>query len=101
MKKIYLLLFLALSLFAKDEGSSLYHSCKFCHGLKAQKSYADTVPPIGNLDETSIISMLKLYKKGELDNYGYGAVMKMQMRNIPDNLIPTLAKHIQNIKETK
>ena len=101
MKTIFILIFLALSLWSKDEGPALYHSCKFCHGLKAEKTYVDVIPPIGNLDEKTLISMLKLYKKGELDSYGYGAIMKMQTKNIPENLIPTLAKHIKTLKGTQ
>jgi len=101
MKTLFILIFITLSLYAKDEGPILYSSCKFCHGLKAEKSYMDKIPSIKNLDEVSLVEMLSLYKKGGLDNYGYGAIMKMQMKNIPENLIPTLAKHIKNLKETK
>jgi len=97
MKTTIIFILLTLSLWAKDEGPSMYHSCKFCHGLKAEKSYNNEVPPIKNLDEQSMISMLNLYKKGELDSYGYGAIMKMQMKNIPKELIPTLTKYIKDL----
>jgi len=98
MKTLFILTFIILSLQAKDEGPILYSSCKFCHGLKAEKSYMDKIPAIKNLDKTTLVNMLSMYKKGELDSYGYGAIMKMQMRNIPKNLIPTLAKHIKGLK---
>ena len=98
MKTLTILLFISLSVFAKNEGPILYNSCKFCHGLQAEKTYIDAIPPINNLDKSALISLLELYKKGELDNYGYGAIMKMQMKNIPENLIPTLAKHIKDLK---
>ena len=98
MKTLFILIFITLSLQAKDEGPILYSSCKFCHGFKAEKTYMDKIPPIKNQDETALVEMLSLYKKGELETYGYGAIMKMQMRNIPDNLIPTLAKHIKDLK---
>ena len=98
MKTLFILIFIALSLQAKDEGTALYNSCRFCHGLKAEKIYMDKIPPIKNLDKTTLIDMLNMYKKGNLDSYGYGAIMKMQMRNIPKDLIPTLAKHIKDLK---
>ncbi len=98
MKTLLTIVLLTLSLWAKGEGPSLYHSCKFCHGLKAEKTYAQKVPSIKKLDESDLVAILTAYKKGELDNYGYGAIMKMQMQNIPDNLIPTLAKHIKELK---
>ena len=98
MKTLTILLFITLSLFAKDEGPILYSSCKFCHGLKAEKTYVNEVPSIQRLDEDALIAILSAYKKGELEIYGYGAIMKMQMKNIPENLIPTLARHIKGLK---
>jgi len=79
-------------------GSVLYTSCKFCHGFKGEKIYNKEIPAINNLDKEALISILNLYKKGELDTYGYGGIMKMQMTNIPVKLIPILAKYIKDIK---
>lgn len=98
MKTLLILIFITLSLQAKDEGPILYSSCKFCHGLKAEKTYIDKIPAIKNLKEAVLIEMLSMYKKGELETYGYGAIMKMQMKNIPEDLIPTLSKHIKDLK---
>ena len=98
MKALLIFIFIILSLQAKEEGVALYSSCKFCHGLVAEKIYMDKIPSIQNLNEESLISILSLYKKGKLDNYGYGAIMKMQMKNIPDQLIPILVKHIKDLK---
>jgi len=78
-------------------GSVMYSSCKFCHGLKAEKTYANKVPNINHLDEDALIAILSAYKKGELDTYGFGSVMKMQMKNIPEEKIPTLAKYIKDL----
>ena len=98
MKTLFILLFITLSLYAKNQGPVLYSSCQFCHGLKAEKIYMDEIPAINNLDKVALVEMLNMYKRGELDNYGYGVIMKMQMKNIPENLIPTLAKHIKGLK---
>jgi cytochrome c len=98
MKTLYILIFITLSLYAKDEGPILYSSCKYCHGLKAEKTYMNKIPAIRDIDEVALIEMLKMYKKGELNTYGYGSIMKMQMKNIPKDLIPTLAKHIKDLK---
>lgn len=78
-------------------GSVMYNSCKFCHGLKAEKIYANKVPNINRLDEDALVAILSSYKKGELDTYGFGFIMKMQMKNIPEEKIPTLAKYIKNL----
>ena len=88
---------IVLSLLAKDEGPILYASCKFCHGVKADKIYVNLVPAIKNMDYKTLETKLKLYKKGELDIYGFGKIMKMQMRNMPDEKIPALIKYIKSI----
>jgi len=88
---------MALSLVAKNEGPVLYGSCKFCHGLKAEKIYVNTIPAIKNMDYKILETKLKLYKKGELDIYGFGMIMKMQMKNMPDEKIPALVKYIKSL----
>ncbi|WP_458700300.1 cytochrome c [Sulfurospirillum sp. 1307] len=98
MKKIALILILTKLLLADSQGDALYNSCKFCHGYKGEKKYMNVVEPISRLDKKSLVYMLKEYKKGTLDNYGYGNIMKMQMRNVPDNLIDKLAQHIKELK---
>ena len=97
MKYIFLLTMLVLSMLAKDEGSVLYASCKFCHGIKAEKIYVDVVPVIKNMDYNTLETKLKLYKKGELDIYGFGKIMKMQMKNMPEEKIPALVKYIKSL----
>ncbi len=105
MKKITMLivyLFTSTILLANDEsafslGSVIYSPCKFCHGIKAEKTYINVVPAIRDMDVNAIESVLRLYKKGELDTYGYGSIMKMQMRNIPEDKIATVSKYIKNL----
>lgn len=97
MKYILILLFTSLSLFGQVKGSVLYNSCQYCHGSKGDKVYADVVPIIKNTGEDTLRVKLELYKKGELDMYGFGPIMKQQMKNIPTGLIPVLAKYINNL----
>ena len=97
MKYLLIVFVFAVSVFAKGEGKALYHSCKFCHGLKAEKIYVNTIPAIKNMDYKILETKLKLYKKGELDIYGFGMIMKMQMKNMPDEKIPALVKYIKSL----
>ncbi|MCF6172854.1 MAG: hypothetical protein L3J44_03620 [Campylobacteraceae bacterium] len=103
MKKIISGIFLSSILFVNASsaqqslGSVIYTSCKFCHGFKAEKIYMNKIPKIKNLDLQSLQSLLRLYKKGTLNLYGYGAIMKMQMKNIPYDKIPVLAKYIKSL----
>jgi cytochrome c len=80
-----------------EEGAVLYSSCKFCHGIKAEKIYVNKVPSIKNIDLNTLEIKLKLYKKGSIDEYGYGPIMKQQMKNIPDDKISVLAKYIKQL----
>ncbi|NQY92538.1 MAG: c-type cytochrome [Campylobacteraceae bacterium] len=97
MKYLLCIFILALSIFAKEEGKALYHSCKFCHGYNAETKYMGEIPVLKNLTAEEIEIKLRLYKKGELDVYGYGSMMKMQMKNIPTEKIPALASYIEKL----
>jgi len=97
LKYLYLVFLLCLSVFAKDKGPVLYHSCKFCHGYNGEKVYMNKVPNLKNATASELEEKLKLYKKGELDVYGYGSIMKMQMKNIPNEMIPELASYIEKL----
>ena len=95
----YLLLFsiFITSLFSIEEGAVLYASCKFCHGVKAQMIYVNKIPSIKDMDLETLELKLKLYKEGSIDAYGYGPIMKQQMKNISDEKISVLAKYIKNL----
>jgi len=83
--------------FSKDEGSVLYHSCKFCHGYQAEVKYMNIIPTLNNMSAEEIKLKLELYKKGELDVYGFGSLMQMQMKNIPLEKIPELSTYIEQL----
>jgi len=94
---LFIIFILTLSVFAKEEGKALYHSCKFCHGYNAEIKYMGEIPELKNMTAQEIEVKLRLYKKGELNVYGYGSMMKMQMKNIPTEKIPALASYIEQL----
>jgi cytochrome c553 len=97
MKYVLILFTLSFSLFAKDIGSALYSSCKFCHGVKAEVKYMNEIQTLNMMSVLELESKLISYKKGELDIYGYGPIMKMQMKNIPNEKISELASYIEKL----
>ena len=97
MKYVLILFTLTLSLLAKDIGSVLYSSCKFCHGSKAEVKYMNEIQSLKDMTALELESKLISYKKGELDIYGYGSIMKMQMKNIPNGKISQLASYIEKL----
>ncbi len=102
MKTLLFLFLFSLILIADEKGEALYNSCKYCHGLKGEKIYADVIPSINNLDLNTLELKLRLYKKGLVNEYGFGPIMEQQMKNIPDNNILQLSKYIKSLqKENK
>lgn len=101
MRLLVLIIFFTGTLFSNNEGLSLYSSCKFCHGFKAERIYNGKVPALKDMDLEVLVKKLQLYKKGQIDNYGYGLIMSQQMKNIPDNKIKILAEYIQSISKEK
>jgi cytochrome c553 len=99
MKYLLILSIFSLTLFSNENSKALYSSCKFCHGLKGEKMYADIVPNINRLDFNILKIKLELYKKGLINEYGFGPIMEQQMKNIPDDRILQLSKYIKQLKE--
>lgn len=97
MKYLFIVFIMVIGVFAKDEGSVLYSSCKFCHGYKAEKTYMKIVPNLKDMSANELELKLRLYKKGELDAYGYGPIMKTQMKNIPVSKIAELSSYIEKL----
>jgi len=97
LKYLLIIFIFSLSIFAKEEGKPLYHSCKYCHGYNAEVKYMGEIPSLKNMTAQEIEAKLRLYKKGELNAYGYGLMMKMQMKNIPTDKIPALASYIEKL----
>lgn len=99
MKYVIVFLLGMMPALAKDLGPILYNSCQYCHGKLGDQVYVDVVPAINQLDKQALIAMLTLYKKGEINTYGFGPIMMQQMKNIPEDKIPTLAKYITKLKK--
>lgn len=102
MKKLFLTLFvLGSALFAAD-GASLYKKCATCHGLKADKVYLNKVPALNTIDSAKLVSSIKAYQEGKINdgkgNFGQGAIMKIQTKNLSDEDIKAIADYIQTLK---
>lgn len=97
MKFFILILIFITNLFSMNEEIALYSSCKFCHGINAEKTYIGVVPIIKNMKLETLKQKLILYKQGKLNIYGYGQLMQQQMSNIPDKKISVLANYIKNL----
>ncbi len=95
MKK-YLLLFIimASTLFTFADTIELYKNCAGCHGESGEKEALNKSKLIGGQEVNETVKELTAYKNGELDQYGLGNIMKLQVGTLSDSDIEELAEYI-------
>ena len=98
MKK-YLLLFIimtsTMSTFA--DTLELYKNCAGCHGENGEKEALNKSKLIGGQEVNVTVKELTAYKDGELDQYGLGNIMKLQVSTLSESDIEELAEYISNL----
>lgn len=98
MKKIILTLILTLTTQAMADGQSLYKNCAGCHGDKGETKALQLSTIIAGQDANKTILQLIAYKNGELNKYGLGNIMKMQVATLSEDDIADLADYISKLK---
>jgi cytochrome c553 len=96
MKKILLSILTTLALLANSE--ELYKNCAGCHGENGELSALGQSNIITGQDSNLSIKQLTAYKNGELNKYGLGNIMKLQLTALNDNDIKDLAEYIANMQ---
>ena len=97
MKKSLLSFILISNLFLFAETLELYKNCAGCHGEKGELSALQKSKIIGGQEYNLTIKELTAYKNGELDQYGLGNIMKLQLSSLSESDIEELAKYIANL----
>ncbi len=97
MKKSLLSLILITNLFLFAETLELYKNCAGCHGEKGELSALQKSKHIGGQEKNLTIKQLTAYKNGELDQYGLGGIMKLQLSSLSESDIESLANYIANL----
>jgi len=98
MKKYIITLLIAVStatLFA--DTLSLYKKCAGCHGENGELSALQQSVAIGGQERNLTIKELIAYKNGELNQYGLGNIMKLQLQALSQSDLEELAKYIENL----
>jgi cytochrome c553 len=98
MKKIILTLLITLTSQTMAKGLPLYKNCAVCHGEKGNTPALQLSGIIAGQDKEKTALQLTAYKNGELNKYGLGNIMKMQVATLSEEDIKTLAKYIQSLK---
>ncbi len=98
MKKILLTLLITFTTQATADGQSLYKNCAGCHGDNGKTQALQLSGLIAGQDKEKSILQLTAYKNGELNKYGLGNIMKMQVATLSDEDISELSEYISTLK---
>jgi len=100
MKKTLLILSLMLTYNTAlmANGKTLYKNCAGCHGDKGKTKALHLSKAIAGQSSDKTIKQLTAYKKGELNLYGLGNIMKMQATTLSESDMKALATYISTLK---
>lgn len=96
MKFILLSILTTFSLFG--DSSELYKNCAGCHGENGEKMALGESKIIRGQSRDVTIKQLIAYKEGELNMYGLGNIMQLQLSAFNQAEIEALAQYIQEMK---
>jgi cytochrome c553 len=96
MRKILLTIFATIALLANTE--ELYNNCAGCHGEHGELSALGQSKIITGQESNLSIKQLTAYKNGELNKYGLGNIMQLQLTALSENDIKKLAEYIANMQ---
>ena len=78
-------------------GKKLFSQCKGCHGKNGEVKALDKSGIIGGKSKKYLIETIKGYKKGELNLYGMGMVMKGQVSSLKEEDIYDVSEYISSL----
>ena len=95
MKTMLLTMIVTVALIANSE--ELYKNCAGCHGERGELSAMGQSKTITAQKSNLTIKQLTAYKEGELNQYGLGNIMLLQLKNLSNKEIKELAIYIENM----
>ncbi len=100
MKKTLLILSIMLTYNTAlmANGKTLYKNCAGCHGDNGKTKALHLSKAIAGQSSDKTIKQLTAYKKGQLNQYGLGNIMKMQATTLSSADIKALASYIEKLK---
>jgi cytochrome c553 len=97
MKKISVsILVTVIVVLANSE--ELYKNCAGCHGEHGQLSALGQSKIITGQESNLSVKQLTAYKNGELNKYGLGNIMQLQLTALSEDDIKELAEYIKSMK---
>ena len=95
MKKISL--FILTSLVLNANSQELYKNCAGCHGENGEIAALGQSKIITGQDSNLTVKQLTAYKNGELNKYGLGNIMQLQLTLLSQENIQELADYIEKM----
>ena len=99
MQKIFLAILVTTTLFADTQ--ELYKNCAGCHGENGETAALGQSKIIAGQESNLTIKQLTAYKDGELNQYGLGNIMQLQLTSLNETDIEELATYISNMEVNK
>ena len=96
MKKILLSILATVALLANSE--ELYKNCAGCHGENGETAALGQSKIITRQESNLSIKQLTAYKNGELNQYGLGNIMQLQLTALNEDDIKELAEYIAKMQ---
>ena len=87
-----------VSTLSMANGQDLYKVCTVCHGESGELQALHKSALIQGQESNKTIKQLTAYKNGELDQYGLGNIMNMQVQTLSESDIIELAEYISTLK---
>ena len=98
MKKHLLLFIINIStIVAFADTLELYKNCAGCHGENGENQALNKSKVIGGQEANLTVKELTAYKNGELDQYGLGNIMKLQVGTLSQSDIEEVAAYIETL----
>ena len=95
---IIALLMIGTTITMLANGEELYKKCTGCHGENGELSALQKSATIGGQESNLTIKELTAYKEGELNQYGLGNIMKLQLESVSTEEIKELAEYIEKME---
>ncbi len=95
MKKILLFILTSLALSANSQ--ELYKNCAGCHGENGEIAALGQSKIITGQNSKLTVKQLTAYKNGELNKYGLGNIMQVQLTALNQENIQELADYIEKM----
>ena len=91
------IIFILLSIVYVASATPLFERCSTCHGKSGERHSLNLTKPIAGMKVKDVVKILKAYKAGTRNTYGFGTMMKGQTARLSDDDITEVATYIESL----